>query len=206
MKFHRRTLKTAAMLGLSADHPRKAHDERRRLMTAAAAELLASIPPGGVALVTGPSGSGKSTLLDCIVGAHPVEAAALERERRAVAELSRLPLEKWLRLLAQFGLGEGSLMLQPAMRLSAGQKYRLALALNAARVGGVPGAVFVADEFCSLLDRECAHAIAAALSRWANSRPDIRIVCATAHDDLQQSLNPNVILTLDDDTAVLATK
>jgi ABC-type iron transport system FetAB ATPase subunit len=51
------------------------------------------------------------------------------------------------------------------------------------------------DEWCSLLDRPTAHSVAASAARWARQHR-IRLIGATAHEDLAAAINADVTIKL----------
>lgn len=207
-----RTLRTAAAFGLCADRPVQRHSERLVRIHAAADLLDHSLGPSRVALVTGPSGSGKSTLLKIFRARCPrvvlVDPAEVDRFSLPLAELTRLSLKEWLGTLARFGLAEADVLLQTPAQLSAGQRYRLALALAASRcalfrAGHIPTITLIADEFGSLLDRPTAQTIAVSLRKWAARQPHVRVVAATAHEDLRLPMWPEVVVEMSEHEAVV---
>jgi ABC-type ATPase with predicted acetyltransferase domain len=201
-----RQLRVSAIFGLDpagAGRSRRGHPAQA---LAAAKNLRAALRPGQIALITGPSGSGKSTLLRALFslrrqtrdGARLVRAPSpggLRRRARALADLfPHLSLGDTLRTLARAGLAEASLFaLQPA-QLSEGQLHRLACAAAWARASRprAPSIILV-DEFASTLDRPTARALAASLRR-AVERSRVSLIAATAHDDLLESLAPDILV------------
>jgi ABC-type hemin transport system ATPase subunit/GNAT superfamily N-acetyltransferase len=170
------------------------------------------LPQGGVVFLTGPSGAGKTRLLraladhlragessTCVLELAPPGTPA----RTVIDCLEGLPLARALRLLARAGLAEAPLMVRSPQFLSDGERFRLALAQLFAQVeirlndleerAGARSAVLLADEFCSCLDRATARTIARNARRWiAETRHTL--VVASAHDDLLESLNPDVLV------------
>jgi ABC-type ATPase with predicted acetyltransferase domain len=116
---------------------------------------------------------------------------------RALVDLFGRPLAATLRLLARAGLADAHLFsLRPA-QLSDGQRWRLALALSMAeadRPDAGLGATLILDEFASTLDRLSARCLCSALSRWIRASGRVRVVCATAHDDLLPWLEPTLLV------------
>lgn len=190
-----RVLRARAIFGLTG--PRA---DPRAPMAPIAARLDTLLRPGELALVTGPSGAGKSTILS--------EMAALVRARGialvlhepppsgpAPIELIRGPLPRSLRLLSRAGLADATLLDRPASTLSAGERWRLGLAMamhRAAAAGG--GVTLLIDEFASGLDATTAAGVARMLRRWASSSPRVRTVCATVHNTVLEPLGPDVLL------------
>ncbi len=116
-----------------------------------------------------------------------------------------------MRLLAGAGLADAWVMLSRARRLSAGEAWRLALARamgKAERTQHAAGTSAVAepstrhartlliDEFASVLDRHTASVLARLVRRWARAS-GVRVICATAHDDVLEPLGPDAIVVFD---------
>lgn len=206
-----RALRAAALLGVAlADDGRLPSCRRATLeahLPALAAAIDARLPRGHVALITGPSGCGKSSLL------RALHAHARRRRRvitlglthpprprqsaRRVIDLGPRSLDRWLAALAHAGLAEVALLFQHPRTLSAGEQSRLALAQAAARHHKShpdPPLVLI-DEFASVLDRPSALALARAVARHA-AATGLRLVLATAHDDLLPALHPALHINL----------
>lgn len=162
--------------------------------------LLAALTPGQIALVTGPSGSGKSSVLRALnAHARPRSREALRRVLHAAHRtlLDFLPgsTESALTALARAGLADAILLARTPAELSDGERARFALAHALAHAA--PGATIVLDEFLSTLDRATARNVALALRRWMDregAARAVRLVVASAHDDLLDYLAPEVIL------------
>ena len=170
---------------------------------------IGALPGGSVVLVTGPSGCGKSTLLRSVAFAASESRATvidastqLQRapDDRPVIDIVAGPLMDALRALAASGLAEPMLWARTPRELSDGQRLRLCLALAMARcpagAGATPEVVLTIDECCSTLDRVTARGVARTLRRWTSSRPYLRVVCATAHSDLTDALEPDLAIAL----------
>lgn len=209
-----RVLETASMFGLGVD-------EQRRL--AVVPRCTIPLPPAGVVYVTGPSGGGKTTILNLIAERCGQQGWPVIR----FDDLPPLPdvplvdvfdgpgvdLARATSLLAMAGLGDAFVMLRCPAQLSDGQRYRLRLAqtIDLAERGtgavgeALPGAVVIADEFGATLDRLTAKNIARSIRRWTQ-RTGHTFVCATTHDDLLESLDPDVLIYkgLDEGIEVLA--
>jgi ABC-type ATPase with predicted acetyltransferase domain len=156
---------------------------------------------GRIVLVAGPSGAGKSSLL--------TELAKRRSDSRSVNEVRFYPepavidqvmpgegLIEVVRLLTGCALGEPRLWLRRFGELSAGEQFRakLARAIGRQRRGAV-GSVLLCDEFCAVLDRRTARAIAYNLRRQV-SRLGLCVVVATTHQDLEADLQPDQIIRL----------
>lgn len=190
-----RLLLARAMFGLEgcAAEPVPAAGETARAIDEA-------LGPGCVALITGPSGAGKSTVLRHLGAllrgrghaAIVVEAGKLDEGVRVVDAL-RAPLAATLSLLASCGLADATVLERKVGELSAGQRWRLALAksLRQSQRRG-PHATLLIDEFCSTLDRTTGACLCRTLRRWVEPRA-IRAVCATTDDGLMEYLAPAVL-------------
>jgi ABC-type ATPase with predicted acetyltransferase domain len=169
-------------------------------------DWLARLQPGQVALLTGPSGSGKSTLL-LAAAAHarvlhwraltPPRAGPETGPGRPVIDLLRGPLAECIASLARAGLGEPALFARTPRELSEGERFRLRLALALHEAQADPGSepLLLIDEFASTLDRVTARTLCLCLKRWA-ARHLVRVVCATAHDDVAPWLAPDLHFAL----------
>jgi uncharacterized protein len=168
---------------------------------AAAAEVDRDLRPGQIALVTGPSGSGKSTILR-LLAAHlresnqrvivPPSPASLPDA--ALVDQFDQPLDTTLRLLARAGLADATVFALHPAELSDGQRWRLALAHAVAAGERDHDSTIILDEFASTLDRLTARCISRTLARWVHASGRARAVCATAHDDLLDSLAPSLLV------------
>lgn len=170
--------------------------------------LRSSLALPGVALLSGPSGCGKSRTLTAL-------AAQLGQARQGWLALSSgqdLPdgastllvdllgtdtsPEQTLAHLAAFGLAEPALLARRLGELSEGQQHRARLALLFHRARCRRAGWLLLDEFCSVLDRITAESVAQTLARVVR-RSGLRVVCATAHDDIAEHLRPDLHLRFD---------
>ena len=201
-----RLIRACAQFGLLVEWGRR--DDSPTAAHAAHIDRLLS--PGGIALITGPSGGGKSTLVRAFAGRVRADGGRVVwpdrstrlRTRRPIIDLLGGPMDRAMGLLARVGLGEASLFARTPCELSEGQRFRFALALALERADG---GTIVIDEFCSTLDRTTAAGVAGSLARVVRTHAlggpaaprRIRLVCATAHDDLERALGPDVIAEVD---------
>ena len=159
-------------------------------------------PPGAITLVTGASGSGKSSLLRAARG-QDADARWIDlddmrpRDVPLVDCFEGCALRDTLALLARVGLAEAWTYLRSPSELSDGQRWRLklALALRDASSDRRGRTVLCADEFCAVLDRVTAMIVARTLRRAV--RPPLGAIVATAHDDLIDALQPDLLITCD---------
>lgn len=167
---------------------------------------------GAVALVTGPSGSGKTRLMRELARRLRMSGRTViiagrghshrSRSRRSILdELAGMcgSAESALSVLAWAGLADAKLLARRACELSEGQGHRYAVARAMARAGQLSrgragGITVLIDEFASTLDRVTARGLAATVRRWVQDRGDVRLVCATAHDDVMEWLGPSLLV------------
>jgi len=180
-------------------------------------KLELSLRRGEIILIGGASGSGKSLLLRAIRrlagqgksrGRLPntVKADAnlespqvriawpqkVPSEKSPIELLTEFTLEESLRLLAAAGLAEAQLFVRPSCTLSAGQSYRLSLALAIAKK---PDLLLI-DEFCEPLDRFTTIAVCKSLRKSTRNFP-MGIIVATANPTkVMDSLCPDHFLLL----------
>jgi len=163
--------------------------------------LRLRLEAGQILFLTGPSGSGKSATLRQL-GHHLGPAAVwIETQRFAAGSAivdqiaPRRDLAEVLSILTACGLGEPRLWLRRYADLSDGEKFRARLAMAAAKALSKPGSVLLIDEFCAILHRRLACAIAFNLRKFV-TRTGLRIAAATTHDDLLGDLQPDQLLRL----------
>ncbi|MEM0050371.1 MAG: ABC transporter ATP-binding protein [Candidatus Bathyarchaeia archaeon] len=154
-----------------------------------------AIGPTDIVYITGDSGSGKSVLLrelekdirndtpwSCIniADIKPVEG-------KPIIETVGRSLDEALELLSLVGLNDAYLFLRNYEHLSDGQKYRYKIAKMIES-----GAQFwIADEFCSTLDRDTAKIVAFNTQKLARKLGK-GVIAATCHTDLFEDLKPSI--------------
>ena len=148
---------------------------------------------GDVVYITGDSGSGKSVLLRALEEDLGGEAAnigglAVEEDRPVIDTVGR-SLKEALGLLSRVGLNDAYLFLRSYRELSDGQRYRY----NIARMIDAGRRFWLADEFCSTLDRTTARIVAYNIQKMAR-RTGASLIVATTHDDLEEDLSPSICI------------
>ena len=110
------------------------------------------------------------------------------------------PLAEAISILTACGLGEPRLWLRRFADLSDGEQFRvrLAMAVSAAMEAQASARsrhspVLIADEFCAILHRRLACAMAFNLRKLISSS-GLSLIVATTHDDLQADLQPDLVL------------
>ena len=177
-----RTLAVAEAFGLSVG-------EYREYKVYHDLELL--IGEDDIVYITGDSGSGKSALLKAIEKELGPEAKNLDDvkidEDKALIDTIGEDVSKGLELLSRVGLNDASLFLRKYNELSDGQKYRYRLA----KLLESKSQFWIADEFCSSLDRDTAKIVAFNAQKIARQEKRCLIV-ATCNRDLFEDLAPTV--------------
>ncbi|MEM1602827.1 MAG: ABC transporter ATP-binding protein [Candidatus Bathyarchaeia archaeon] len=154
-----------------------------------------AIGPGDIVYITGESGSGKSVLLreleKDIRSGTSWTCIDIDEIKPAIGkpivETVGSSLEEALELLSLVGLNDAYLFLRNYEHLSDGQKYRYKIAKMIES-----GAQFwIADEFCSTLDRDTAKIVAFNLQKIAR-KLGRAVIVATTHTDLFEDLSPSI--------------
>lgn len=149
------------------------------------------ISPTDVVYITGDSGSGKSVLLRAIkrdLGEEAIDMADIQLDPdKPIIDTVGKNLNEALELLSRAGLNDAFLFIRRFRELSDGQKYRYKIAklMESGRQW------WIADEFCSVLDRDTAKIVAFNLQKLARQMGKAVIV-ATTHTDLFEDLQPSV--------------
>ena len=154
-----------------------------------------------IGLIVGPSGSGKSTVAREAFGERIDRGASWPSGRAVVDGFGELPIKEVTGLLTAVGLGSPPTWLRPYEVLSNGERFRceLARALSVGlQVGASDGSpVVVFDEFTSVVDRQVARFVSAALAKGIRAgRPRCRFVGVTCHYDVAEWLEPDWVLDM----------
>ena len=154
--------------------------------------------PGDVIYINGQSGSGKSLVL------RELASQLMDRGYK-VANLDDIQFENVplvdqigkdtndaIRLLSLAGLNDAYLLVRKPNQLSDGQRYRFRLA----KVIESNADVWVADEFCAVLDRDTAKVVSFNVQRTAR-KVGAMVIVATTHTDLVPDLKPSLVIEKD---------
>jgi len=148
---------------------------------------------GDVVYITGDSGSGKSVLLRALqedLGEEAIDIADVEvEEDKPIIDTVGSTFQEALRLLCKVGLNDAFLFLRSWDQLSDGQRYRYRIS----RMIDTGKRFWLADEFCSTLDRTTAKVVAFNIQKLAR-RSGATLVVATTHTDLEEDLNPSILI------------
>jgi len=179
-----RTIEVAEAFGLGVDEE-KEHVVYR--------DFELRLAEGDVVYITGDSGSGKSVLLRALeedLGEEAVNIAdvAIATDKPLIDTVGATFREA-LTLLSKAGLNDAFLFLRNYGQLSDGQRYRYKIA----RIIDTGSKFWMADEFCSTLDRTTAKIVAYNIQKLAR-RSGATLAVATTHTDLEEDLNPSILI------------
>jgi len=177
-----RTIAVAEGFGLGVD-------EFRKFVIYDNLEL--KIGPTDIVYITGDSGSGKSVLLKEMkkdLGKEAIDMANIRPDpNRPLIDTVGKNVSEGLELLSRAGLNDAFLFVRRFRELSDGQKYRYKIA----RLMESQAQWWIADEFCSTLDRDTAKIVAFNMQKLAR-KMGRAVIVATTHTDLLGDLNPSV--------------
>jgi ABC-type ATPase with predicted acetyltransferase domain len=177
-----RTIGVAEAFGLGID-------DQQKFMVYDNVEL--KIGPTDIVYITGDSGSGKSVLLKAIkqdLGEEAIDMADIPVDQdKPLIDTVGKTLEEGLELLSKAGLNDAFLFVRRFRELSDGQKYRYKIA----KLMESGKQWWIADEFCSTLDRDTAKIVAFNTQKLARQSGKA-VVAATTHTDLFENLKPSV--------------
>jgi ABC-type lipoprotein export system ATPase subunit/GNAT superfamily N-acetyltransferase len=149
------------------------------------------IGPTDVVYITGDSGSGKSVLLRALrqdLGEEVTDMADIQPDsEKPIIDTVGKNFSEALELLSKAGLNDAFLFIRRFRELSDGQKYRFKIA----KLMESGKQWWIADEFCSVLDRDTARIVAFNLQKIARQMGKAVIV-VTTHTDLFEDLKPSV--------------
>ena len=179
-----RTIDVAEAFGLGID------DEREHVIYR---DFELRLAEGAVVYITGDSGSGKSVLLRALredLGGEAVDLDGVPVDMGVpIIDSVAGSFGDAVGLLSRVGLNDAFLFLRKYMELSEGQRYRYRIA----RMIDSGKKFWLADEFCSTLDRTTAKVVAFNIQKLAR-RSGATLVVATTHTDLEADLCPSVLI------------
>ena len=101
-----------------------------------------------------------------------------------------------LSFLSAAGLAEPKLWALPENALSTGEQARLTIARLLDRAS--PGTTILFDELATPLDRLTARSLCASINKLAARHPSLRIIAASAHEDLPTFLDTDLLINAAD--------
>ena len=179
-----------------------------------------------IGLIVGPSGSGKSTIARHLFGDRVYRSRQWPTDRAVIDGLGQLPIKEITRLFTAVGFSSPPSWIKPYQVLSNGEQFRcdLARALlgqdglapvsfslgvhaeNERRVDAAakqcinlqsPSPLVVFDEFTSVVDRNVARCVSAAISKGIRAgQIDCRFVAVTCHYDVTDWLAPDWVIDM----------
>jgi len=177
-----RTIEVSRTFGLGVD------EEKEHVLYR---DFELRLAEGDVVYITGDSGSGKSVLLRAIeadLGGEAANIDEVEVDRDTpIIDTVGSSFKDALGLLSRVGLNDAFLFLRRYRELSDGQRYRYRIA----RMIDGGRRFWLADEFCSTLDRTTAKIVAYNIQKLAR-RSGATLIVATTHDDLGDDLSPSI--------------
>ncbi|MCE5268305.1 MAG: hypothetical protein LLG00_10515 [Planctomycetaceae bacterium] len=192
--------------------------------TATSSPSTSRLPPSWhVGLIVGPSGSGKSTIARAMFGDRVWQARDWPADRAVIDGLGDRPIKEITRLFTAVGFSSPPSWVKPYQVLSTGEQFRcdLARALagahdeadvpnnersairsqntdashSSSELSHFPLVVF--DEFTSVVDRNVARVVSAAVAKGIRSGSiPRRLVAVTCHYDVTEWLAPDWVIDM----------
>jgi len=142
-----------------------------------------------ITYISGESGCGKSIMLKEIIKKYNIVRAHVNIDKEKPLFLWGENKEENLKLLSLVGLGDATLFIAKWEELSDSQQYRAMLFAHLIS----DNKYIILDEFLSTLDRITARAVSYVFQKAIRKTNKI-LICATAHSDLIDFLQPNLYL------------
>jgi GNAT superfamily N-acetyltransferase len=149
-----------------------------------------------IGLIVGPSGSGKSTLAKKLFGKHLYERKEWAADRAVIDGLGELPIKQITGMFTAVGFSSPPSWIKPYHVLSNGEQFRCDLARSLSQAGNDAGLVAF-DEYTSVVDRNVARVISAAIAKGIHTgRIGCRFVAVTCHYDVTEWLQPDWVIDM----------
>jgi GNAT superfamily N-acetyltransferase len=178
-----------------------------------------ALPPSwNVGLIVGPSGSGKSTIARAMFGDRVYRPRQWPIDRAVVDGLGERPIKEITRLFTAVGFSSPPSWIKPYQVLSTGEQFRcdLARALAGTENRGqrsedsgqgsealtsdlcpLTSDLVAFDEFTSVVDRNVARVVSAAVAKGIRSGQIARrLVAVTCHYDVTEWLAPDWVIDM----------
>jgi GNAT superfamily N-acetyltransferase len=181
-------------------------------------------PPWQIGLIVGPSGSGKSTIARAMFGDRVYRPRQWPADRAVIDGLGSRPIKEIVRLFTAVGFSSPPSWIKPYQVLSNGEQFRCDLARALAgdrndecgmmndelKKDSTPASpihhssfithhspIVVFDEFTSVVDRNVARVVSAAVSRGIHGgQIGCRLVAVTCHYDVTEWLSPDWVIDM----------
>jgi GNAT superfamily N-acetyltransferase len=167
-------------------------------------------PPWSLGLIVGPSGSGKSTMARAMFGDCVYRTREWPQDQAVIDGLGQKPIKEITKLFTAVGFSSPPSWIKPYRVLSNGEQFRCDLA-RALAEGGIndkppiqhssfsvqrsPLVVF--DEFTSVVDRNVAKVVSAAIAKGIHAgQIGCRFVAVTCHYDVTEWLEPDWVIDM----------
>ncbi len=150
-----------------------------------------------IGLIVGPSGSGKSTIARELFGRQLYREEAWAGDRAVIDGLGERPIKQITGLFTAVGFSSPPSWVKPYRVLSGGERFRCDLARALACGDGDDPGIVAFDEFTSVVDRNVAKVVSAAVAKGIRGgRIGCRFVAVTCHYDVTEWLTPDWIVDM----------
>ena len=149
-----------------------------------------------VGLIVGPSGSGKSTVAERLFADHFYQQQPWAADRAVVDGLGERAVKEVTRLFTAVGFSSPPSWVKPYQVLSGGEQFRCDLARALAQASDA-SRIVAFDEFTSVVDRNVARVVSAAVAKGIRSgKIPCRFVAVTCHYDVTEWLAPDWVVDM----------
>jgi GNAT superfamily N-acetyltransferase len=163
-------------------------------------EVPEDVQSWSVGLIVGPSGSGKSTIARAMFGDRVYRPREWPSDRAVIDGLGERPIKEITRLFTAVGFSSPPSWIKPYHVLSTGEQFRCDLARALAGgndEGRMTNDEVVFDEFTSVVDRNVARVVSAAVAKGIRSgQIGCRFVAVTCHYDVTAWLAPDWVIDM----------
>ena len=153
-----------------------------------------------IGLIVGPSGSGKTTIARQMFGDRLFGRAEWAQDQAVIDGLGDRPIKDITGLFTAVGFSSPPSWIKPYAALSNGEQFRCDLARALAEAHAVenePSPIVAFDEFTSVVDRNVARAVSAAIARGIQrGQIRCRFAAVTCHYDVTEWLQPDWVIDM----------
>jgi len=159
--------------------------------------LITNPSPWSIGLIVGPSGSGKSTIARAMFGDCVYRPREWPADKAVIDGLGPRPFKEITRLFTAVGFSSPPSWIKPYQVLSNGEQFRCDLARALAGKASEAAPLVVFDEFTSVVDRNVARVVSAAIGKGIRSGQIARrFVAVTCHYDVTEWLAPDWVIDM----------